>query len=39
MAKSTDSMNKKLLQAAITATKASDIKKLVEAGADINTHD
>ena len=30
MAKSTDSMNKKLLQAAITATKASDIKKLLQ---------
>ena len=32
MAKSTDSLNKKLLQAAISATKASEIKKLVEAG-------
>ena len=38
MAKSTDSLNKKLLQAAISATKASEIKKLVEAGADINVH-
>ena len=38
MAKTNDSLNKKLLQAAISATKASEIKKLVEAGADINVH-
>lgn len=38
MAKSTDSLNKKLLAAAITATKASDIKKLVESGADVHCH-
>lgn len=38
MAKSTDSLNKKLLSAAISATKAREIKDLIEKGADINTH-
>ena len=38
MAKSAESLNKKLLAAAISATKARDIKDLLEKGADINTH-
>ena len=38
MAKTTDSLNKKLLSAAVTATKARDIKDLLDKGADINTH-
>lgn len=38
MAKSTDSLNKKLLSAAISATKVREIKDLIEKGADINTH-
>lgn len=36
MAKSTESLNKKLLAAAVSATKAKEIKELLEAGADIN---
>ncbi len=36
MAKSSDSLNKKLLTAAISGTKASEIKKLVEEGADVH---
>ena len=38
MAKKVESLNKKLLAAAISATKASEIKKLVEEGAEINCH-
>lgn len=38
MAKTTDSINKKLLQAAVNATKAREIKELLDAGADVNTH-
>ncbi len=38
MAKSTETLNKKLLAAAITATRASEIKTLVEQGADVNCH-
>ena len=38
MAKTTDSLNKKLLSAAISSTKAKDIKDLIAAGADVNTH-
>lgn len=38
MAKTNDSLNKKLLQAAVSATKAREIKELTEKGADINTH-
>ena len=38
MAKTNDSLNKKLLQAAVTATKAREIKELIEKGADINAH-
>ena len=38
MAKSTDSLNKKLLAAAISATRAKEIKELLEKGADINAH-
>ena len=38
MAKSSESLNKKLLAAAISATKARDIKDLLDKGADINTH-
>ncbi len=38
MAKTSESVNKKLLAAAISATKAKDIKELIEKGADINTH-
>ena len=36
MAKTTDSLNKKLLSAAISSTKAKDIKDLIAAGADIH---
>ena len=38
MAKSQDSMNKKLLAAAVSATKAREIKELLDNGADVNTH-
>ena len=38
MPKTSDSVNKKLLAAAITATKARDIKDLLDKGADINAH-
>lgn len=38
MAKANESMNKKLLQAAVSATKAREIKELIEKGADINAH-
>ena len=38
MAKTTDSINKKLLSAAVTATKARDIKELLDKGADVNAH-
>lgn len=38
MAKSSDSINKKLLAAAVSATKAKDIKELIAKGADINAH-
>lgn len=38
MAKKVESLNKKLLAAAISATKASEIKKLVEEGAEVNCH-
>ena len=38
MAKTNDSINKKLLQAAVSATKAREIKDLIEKGADINAH-
>ena len=38
MAKSADSLNKKLLAAAISATKARDIKDLLDKGADVNAH-
>ena len=38
MAKSADSLNKKLLAASISATKARDIKDLLDKGADINAH-
>lgn len=38
MAKSNDSVNKKLLGAAISATKAREIKELLDKGADINVH-
>lgn len=38
MAKSVESLNKKLLAAAITATRAREIKELLEKGADINAH-
>ena len=38
MAKTTDSLNKKLLSAAVTATKARDIKELLDKGADVNAH-
>ena len=38
MTKNTDSLNKKLLTAAVSATKAREIKELVDAGADVNAH-
>ena len=38
MAKTSETINKKLLAAAINATKARDIKDLLDKGADINTH-
>lgn len=38
MSKTNDSVNKKLLQAAVSATKARDIKELIEKGADVNCH-
>lgn len=38
MAKANESVNKKLLQAAVSATKAREIKELLEKGADINAH-
>ena len=38
MAKKVESLNKKLLAAAVSATKASDIKKLIEEGAEVNCH-
>ncbi|MCR5732701.1 MAG: ankyrin repeat domain-containing protein [Sphaerochaetaceae bacterium] len=38
MAKSVETLNKKLLAAAISATRASEIKALVEDGADVNCH-
>lgn len=38
MAKSSETINKKLLAAAISATKARDIKDLLDKGADINAH-
>ena len=38
MAKTNDSINKKLRQAAVSATKAREIKDLIEKGADINAH-
>lgn len=37
MAKNIDSLNKKLLGAAVTATKVQEIKSLLAAGADIHT--
>ena len=38
MAKTSETINKKLLAAAISATKARDIKDLLDKGADINAH-
>ena len=38
MARTNDSVNKKLLAAAISATKAREIKELLDKGADVNTH-
>ena len=38
MSKNTETLNKKLLQAAVSATKARDIKELIEKGADVNAH-
>ncbi len=38
MSKTNESLNKKLLQAAVSGTKARDIKELVEKGADVNCH-
>ncbi len=38
MAKTSEARNKKLLSAAISSTKAKDIKELIAAGADVNTH-
>ena len=38
MPKTSESVHKKLLAAAITATKARDIKDLLDKGADINAH-
>lgn len=38
MAKSTDSVNKKLLAAALSATRAREIKELLEKGADVHAH-
>ena len=38
MAKVSESLHKKLLQAAVSATRARDIRELVEKGADINAH-
>ncbi|HIV98847.1 MAG TPA: ankyrin repeat domain-containing protein [Candidatus Ornithospirochaeta avicola] len=38
MAKSKESLNKKLLTLAITATKAREIKDIIDQGADVNAH-
>ena len=38
MTKNTDSLNKKLLTAAVSATRAREIKELIDAGADVNAH-
>lgn len=38
MSKGNDAINKKLLVAAVNATKARDIKELIEKGADIDVH-
>lgn len=38
MARTNESVNKKLLAAAVSATKARDIKDILEKGADVNTH-
>ena len=38
MTKNTDSLNKKLLAAAVSATRAREIKELIDAGADVNAH-
>ena len=38
MARTNDSVNKKLLAAAVSATKARDIKEILDKGADVNTH-
>ncbi len=38
MAKANESINKKLLSAALQATRAREIRELIEKGADVNTH-
>ncbi len=38
MARTNDSVNKKLLSAAVSATRARDIKEILDKGADVNTH-
>jgi len=38
MAKTNESLNKKLLAAAVSATKARDIKEFLDKGADVNAH-
>ena len=38
MTKNTDSLNKKLLAAAVSATRAREVKELIDAGADVNAH-
>lgn len=38
MARTNESVNKKLLTAAVSATKAREIKEILEKGADINIH-
>ena len=38
MTKNTDSLNKKLLTAAVSATRAREVKELIDAGADVNAH-